>query len=103
MYLTVRKFSNVKSHDEVIKKVKGGLLSTLSNYPGFINYYATRFEDGDLGAVSMFATKVEADKAADAVTRWIEKNLSKELPAAPLVMRGEVIFNAASRSVGAPA
>ncbi len=97
MFLSIRKFSNVKSQDEVIKKVQAELLPQMSSLPGFINYYAIKFEDGDLGAVSMFATKAEADKATETANGWIKQNLADCLPTDPTVLRGEVLFNAASK------
>lgn len=100
MYLSLRKFSNVKSPDEVINKVKTELLPTIGALPGFINYYATKFEDGDLGAVSMFATKAEADRAAETATSWIKQNLAAHLPTEPMVLRGDVLFNAGDRILG---
>lgn len=100
MFLSIRKFSNVKSQDEVIQKVQAGLLPTLKNFPGFINYYATKFEDGDLGAVSVFATKEQADAATESTTSWIKQNLAAHLPTEPMVLRGEVLFNAVDLSLG---
>ena len=99
MFLSIRKFSNVKSQDEVIQKVRAGLLPTLKNSPGFINFYATKFEDGDLGSVSMFDTKKQADKAAENTTAWIKQNLATHLPNEPMVLRGDVLFNAGDLSV----
>ncbi|MEP7147290.1 MAG: hypothetical protein ABI857_00200 [Acidobacteriota bacterium] len=103
MFLSIRKFSNVKSHDEVIKKVREELFPTLKKLPGFVNYYATKFEDGDLGAISMFNTKAEADKAADTATDWIKQNLATHLPSEPMVLRGDVLFSTADKTIGASA
>ncbi len=93
MFLSIRKFSNVKSQDEVVRKVQAELLPTLKNLPGFINFYATKFEDGDLGSVSIFASKPEADKATGIVTTWTKLNLAAHLPNDPTVLRGEVLFS----------
>lgn len=80
--------------------VQAGLLPTLKNFPGFINFYATKFEDGDLGAVSLFATKAQADKAAESTTAWIKQNLASHLPTDPMVLRGDVLLSSTDMSVG---
>jgi hypothetical protein len=99
MYLSIKKFSNVKSHDEVINSVRNGLLPTVRNLPGFINCYATKFEDGDLGLIGLFGTKAEADKAAATASGWLKQNLAAQLPTDPMIFRGEVLLNAADKTV----
>jgi hypothetical protein len=64
----------------------------------------TRFEDGDLGSISIFATKPEADKAAESMTAWIKQHLAAHLPTEPMVLRGDVLFSAGEKkSIGAAA
>lgn len=98
MFLSIKKF-NVQSQDEVIKKVQAGLLPTIKNLPGFINFYATKFDDGDLGSVSIFASKPEADKAADIMTSWTKSNLAVHLPKEPMLFRGEVVFSGVEKTI----
>ncbi len=95
MFLRIRKFSNIKSQDEVIKKVRAGLLPMLNNFPGFVSYYATKFEDGDIGGVSVFQTKADADKASHEITSWMRKNLAEYVTTEPKLLEGEVLFSTA--------
>lgn len=93
MYLRIRKFPNVKSQDEVIKKVRDGLLPIMNNFPGFVSYYATKFEDGDIGGVSVFQTKADADKASHEITSWMRKNLAEYVTTEPMLLEAEVLFS----------
>ena len=63
MFLSIRKYPGATSRDEVVKRVEEGLLPQLKDYSGFIAYYAVDFEDGDLGGVSIYSTKQNADDA----------------------------------------
>lgn len=92
MYLSIRKFSNVKSPDAVIKSVETNLVPVIKDLPGFVAYYATKFEDGDLGAVSIFDSKAKSDSANERATGWIKQNLADKLPGQPAILRGEVLF-----------
>lgn len=95
MYLRIRKFSNVKSQDEVIKKVRDGLLPIMNNFPGFVSYYATKFEDGDIGGISVFQTKTDADKASHEITAWMRKELGDLVTTEPKLLEGSVLFSTA--------
>lgn len=93
MYLRIRKFSNVKSPDEVVKKVQAGLLPKLSAFPGFVSYYATKFEDGDIGGITVFQTEVDADKASHEINDWMKQNLAQYVTTEPKLIQGEVLFS----------
>ncbi len=99
MFLSIRKFSNVKNHDEVIKKVEGELLPVLRDMPGFISYYATKFENGDLGSIGIYETKANADSASEKAMGWVKQNLAEHLPGEPMVLRGEVLFGSAGKTI----
>lgn len=55
----------------VLKTVETQLLPVLKNLTGFRAYYASKFEDGDLGSVSIFDKKESADSANVQVSAWI--------------------------------
>lgn len=103
MYLSVRKFSNVKSPEVVINKVQAELMPVIKELPGFVNYFATKFDDGDLGAISIFDTKLNADAASERAMGWVKQNLADHLPGEPMVMRGEVLFTPNAKSLTASA
>lgn len=103
MYLIARKFSNVKQKDVVIKRVREELVPTMKDFPGFIAYYGTHFDDGGLGAVSLFDSKENAEKGTEKALGWVKKELGDHLPDEPLELKGEILFAAAGKSIAASA
>lgn len=99
MYVTMRKYNGATSKDEVIKRVKEGLLPQLRDSPGFVAYYGIEFEDGDLGAVSIFATKEDADRSTEKALKWVRENLSDLLPNEPKVLHGDVLLNTEAKVI----
>lgn len=100
MFLSIRKYSGATDRDEVIKRVEEGLKPKFEKFPGFIAYYGVEFEDGDLGGVSVFETKENAENAMPDVLDWVKENIAEFLPNEPSVYRGEVIINAGAKSIG---
>jgi hypothetical protein len=100
MFLSIRKYSGATSPDEVTKRVEEGLVPLLKSTSGFIAYYATKFENGDLGGVSVFESKEHSDNALEQTMSWVKENLSELLPNAPEVMRGEVLIHEMTQSMG---
>jgi hypothetical protein len=86
----------------VIKTVETQLLPVLKTLPGFLAYYAIKFDGGDLGAVSIFDKKENADSANDKAMGWIKQNLAGQLPDEPMVLRGDILFThaASQQAVG---
>jgi hypothetical protein len=80
----------------VIKTVETQLVPVLKNLPGFKGYYAIKFEGGDLGSVSIFDKKENADSANEKATGWIKQNLVSELSSEPMVLRGDILFSHAA-------
>ena len=100
MFLSIRKYPGATSRDEVVKRVEEGLLPQLKDYSGFIAYYAVDFEDGDLGGVSVYSTKQNADDATVKATEWVRENLAELLPNEPQILRGEVLIHDIARTMG---
>lgn len=100
MYLNIRKYAGATDRDEVIKRVENGLVPKFKEMTGFIAYYGVSFDDGDLGGVSVFDTKENADNATENITGWVKENIAEFLPNEPAVHRGEVLFNTGAKSIG---
>ena len=100
MYLSIRKFSGATSREEVFKRVEEGLVPQLQKFPGFIAYYAVDFEDGDLGAVSLYETEEDAEKATVKGLSWVRENMAEFLPNEPTILRGDVVFHTTSNGIG---
>lgn len=99
MFLTIRKYSGVTSRDEVIKRVEEGLVPQLKDFPGFVNYYAIEFDDGDLGGVNVFESKEASEKATEKAVGWVKENLAEFLPNEPQIIRGEVLMQTAAKVI----
>jgi hypothetical protein len=100
MFLSIRKYSGATDRDEVVRRVEEGLLPQLKDYSGFIAYYAVDFEDGDLGGVSVYATKQNADDANAKAAGWVKENLAELLPNEAQILRGEVLIHDIARTMG---
>ena len=100
MFLSIRKYSGATSRDEVVKRVEEGLLPQLKEYPGFLAYYAVEFEDGDIGGISVYSTKENADDATLKATTWVRDNLLEFLPNEPQILRGDVLIHDIARTMG---
>ena len=99
MFLGIKKFSGIKNPDVVTKKVEAELLPQMKGYPGFIAYYAVKFENGDHGGVGIFETKANLESAIEKTGTWLDKNLADNVPNAPQILKGEVLFNAAGKTM----
>lgn len=100
MFLSIRKYSNVQSRDEGIRRIEENLIPILRSLPGFISYYLVDFEDGDIGSVSVYGTQEDADQATETVLKWVKDNLSEFLPEDPEIMRGKCLVHETIRSIG---
>ena len=98
MFLTIRKYAGPTSIDEVVKRVEDGLAPHLSTTPGFVAYYAIKYEDGDIGSVTVYDSKENAESSADAAINWVKANLSDLLPNEPTVFRGEVVVHTSAKA-----
>lgn len=99
MFVTIRKYSGVTSRDEVISRVEEGLVPQIKEFAGFVAYYAIEFEDGDLGSVSIFKNREDADRATEAALGWVRENLGDLLPNEPQVLRGDVLISTEAKVI----
>lgn len=98
MFLTIRKYSGATSVDEAIKRVEEGLAPHLSTTPGFVAYYAIKYEDGDIGSVTVYDSKENAEASAVDAIKWVKTNLSDVLPNDPTIFRGEVVVHTSAKA-----
>lgn len=93
MYLTIRKYSGVTSVDEAVGRVEVGLLPYLRTTAGFVAYYAVKYEDGDIGSVTVYDTQANAEASGAGAMDWVRLNMHDLLPNEPTVYRGEVALH----------
>ncbi|MGD9630214.1 MAG: hypothetical protein AB7V18_13300 [Pyrinomonadaceae bacterium] len=99
MFLGIKKFSNVKDPEMVMKKIESELVPKMRKYPGFIAYYAVKFDDGDQGGVGIFETKANVDNALAQTRDWQSQNLKDHVTSEPQILRGEVVSTAADKTI----
>lgn len=99
MFLAIRKFSGIKNPDTVLKKIETELVPQIRELPGFIAYYAMKFDDGSYGPVGVFETKANLDNALEHGRNWLKNNLPDSFPNEPETFKGEVLFSVAGKTI----
>lgn len=99
MFLAIRKFSGVKDPERILKRIEGELVPQLRELPGFIAYYAVKFDDGSYGPVGIFETKANLDNALEHGRNWLMTNFADSFPNEPETARGEVLFGSVGKTI----
>lgn len=98
MFISVRKYHNVKSVSEVKRRVEAEFLPELRKNPGFKDYYlidCASPESGNiLTAISIFDSWDAALASNDAARAFVRKRLADQLPEPAEAVGGEVIVRA---------
>jgi hypothetical protein len=98
MFVSVRKYHNVTSVEEVKRRVEAEFLPRLKQNPGFRGYYlidCASPESGNiLTAVSMFDSWEAALASNDAARSFVKHRLADMLPEPAQAVGGEVILQA---------
>jgi hypothetical protein len=98
MFISVRKYHNVKSVHEVKRRVEQEFVPLLKENPGFRGYYLIDCASPEAGniltSVSMFDSWDAALASNDAAKRFIKLRLADMLPEPAQAVGGEVILSA---------
>lgn len=98
MFISVRKYHNVKSVEEVKRRVEQEFVPLLKENPGFRGYYLIDCASPEAGniltSVSMFDSWDAALASNDAAKRFIKRRLADMLPEPAQAVGGEVILSA---------
>jgi hypothetical protein len=98
MFISVRKYHNVKSVEEVKRRVEQEFLPLLKENPGFRGYYLIDCASPEAGniltSVSMFDSWDAALASNDTAKRFIKRRLADMLPESAQAVGGEVILSA---------
>jgi quinol monooxygenase YgiN len=91
MYVNLRRYEiHPDKVDEMVKKVKEGLVPIFKAKPGFVSYDLCVIGTGVILAITKFEDKADAHDSREEATKWIEANAKEDLPNPPMVMAGEV-------------
>ncbi len=93
MYGSIRRYRvNSNNVDEVMNRVKSGLLPLLEKTPGFVGYYTLGPNDGKVTSFTICETQVAIEQATRTALDWVKRNLPNEL-SEPEVINGELTIS----------
>lgn len=90
MFISVRRYSSVRSVNEVCRKIQSGFVPLLKVSPGFIAYYAVDGGNGTMATISMFSTEEMALESNEKAAKWLRENVADLQPEPPQITAGEV-------------
>jgi hypothetical protein len=103
MFISIRKYRNVKSVDEVKRRVEQEFVPMLKQNPGFEGYYLVDCNCPESGnvitSITMFDTWASVLDSNDRAKRWVRERLSDMWPEPAEAVGGEVILNASKQRV----
>lgn len=78
--------------DEIVRRVREGLLPIMRGVPGYVSYTAVDAGDGVVGSASTFADQAAAEESNRRAAAWVRANLVPLLPNPPRVETGRVLL-----------
>ncbi len=92
MFAMLRHYAECRSIEEVMRRVREGLVPILRAEPGFRAYYAFAGEDGRSAlSASVFADRETLLAANDRARAWVGAQLRALLPVPPEIVAGRVL------------
>ena len=97
MFISVRRYSSVRSVNEVFRKIQSGFVPLLEGSPGFIAYYAIDGGNGTMATISMFSSEEMALESNEKAARWLQENVADLQPEPPEITSGKVKVSAEAK------
>ncbi len=97
MFISVRRYSSVRSVNEVCRKIQAGFVPLLEVTPGFIAYYAIDGGSGTMATISMFSTEEMALESNEKAAKWLQENVADLQPEPPQITAGPVKVRAEAK------
>ncbi len=96
MYISIRRYNNVRSVRQVCAKIAASFVPSLKRSPGFIAYYAVDGGGGTMATVSIFSTERMALESNETAAKWLKENVADLQPEPPEIVSGkaEVVVTA---------
>ena len=88
MYISVRRYHNVRSVKEVCGKIQASFVPLLSRSPGFVAYYAVDGGGGTMATISIFSTRQMALESNAIAESWLREHAADLQPEPPEVIAG---------------
>ena len=90
MHISIRRYIQVRSVNEVCRKVADTFVPLLRRSPGFIAYYAIDAGGGVMATISIFSTEAMALESNEKAAVWMKENVADLQPLQPDITAGEV-------------
>lgn len=89
MYVSVRRYDNVRSVSQVCGRIAESFVPLLKKRPGFVAYYAVDGGGGTMATVSIFSTEAMARESNELAAEWLGENVADLQPDPPTVLAGK--------------
>ncbi len=90
MHGSIRRYRiRTGSVNEIVNRVRDGLLPLLEQTPGFVAYYIVDSRDNKATSFTICENQAAVDQANHVALEWVKKNLSKQL-SDPEVISGDM-------------
>ena|SRR5437879_2990047 len=97
MYVAIRRGkANPGSINEVSRRLRDGLVPTLRNLPGFVEYYFVNLGNDEGTSISVFETRDAAVESNRLSVNWAKQNFADIMPGPPQPSEGEILLHARS-------
>jgi len=90
MYISVRRYNNVRSVREVCSKIATSFVPLLQRSPGFVAYYAVDGGGGTMATISIFSTRQMATESNEIAIAWMREHAADLQPEPPEIVSGKV-------------
>ena len=97
MFISVRRYSSVRSVNDVCRKIQSGFVPLLQASPGFIAYYTIDGGNGTMATISMFSTEDMALESNEKAAKWLKENVANLQPEPAEITSGEVKVRAEAK------
>jgi hypothetical protein len=91
VYLTTKRYEGVIDLKQVGQRVSDGLVTMISDLPGFVSFYCSEAEDNVMVTTSVFDSLGTAEESDRRVQIWATENLGFLVPNPPKTTAGEVM------------
>jgi hypothetical protein len=88
MYISIRRYQNVRSVSEVCRKIAASFVPLLKRSPGFIAYYAVDGGGGKMATVSIYSIERMALESNETAAKWLQENVADLQPEPPEIIAG---------------
>ena len=95
MFAVIRRYEDVQSIDQVVRRANEELVPLVSQVPGCVAYWAIDAGGGVVTSVSLFEDQAGVEAVTRLAAGWLRENLAGLLPYPSQLTMGEVVLGKA--------